>query len=258
MDLAVLNTVKLGDSGDPILVMHGWGQSMQVMRPLGELLSKYGRVHLIDLPGFGGSPHPGADWDTVDYAERIYQYIKDENLQAVHLVGHSFGGRVSIRLASRHSEVVKSVILVNSGGLKRKLSGTKLVKTKLIGMLGKVLKSVDKLSGARTFAGWFAPKFGSTDYKNAGALRTILVKTVNEDVSADAGKITAPTFLLWGEVDQETPLEMGQRLQALITGARLVVLPGKDHFPFIGDGAHLCAHHILKFLQAQPSAGEVS
>jgi pimeloyl-ACP methyl ester carboxylesterase len=258
VDNQSLNAVVIGESGPAIILLHGWGHSIESMRPLGELLSQSAQVHLIDLPGFGKSPKPTEDWDTVGYANRIYQYLEDNKIQSADLLGHSFGGRVSIRLASRHPERVRSVVLINSGGLKRTLTGKKKIRAQLIGFLSKTIKQIDKLTSAGLFQSWFVPRFGSADYKNAGPLRNILVKTVTEDVSEDAAKITSPTFILWGELDQETPVESGQRLHALIQNSQLVILPGKDHYCFMGSGAHLCASYIIKFLNAQPGGGKAS
>lgn len=250
MEGQLLNTVRIGNSGHPIIVMHGWGHSSNSMRALGELLAQTAQVHLIDLPGFGKSAPPTSDWDTVEYAQRIYRYMKDEGIETADLLGHSFGGRVAIRLTRRHPEKVRGLVLISSGGLRRKLSGKKKLRAKMVGVLGKVLKRVDKLTGAKLFESWFIPRFGSVDYKNAGRLRNILVRAVNEDVSEDAANISNPTFILWGELDQETPLEMGERLHALIRNSKLLVLPGKDHYSFVGDGAHLCAKYILEFLRS--------
>jgi pimeloyl-ACP methyl ester carboxylesterase len=243
-----LHVEKIGDAGQDLLMLHGWGQNLESMRGLGELLSKHARVHLVDLPGFGRSPAPSEDWDTVGYAERIRKYLIDNNIVQADMLGHSFGGRVSIRLASRYPELVRSVTLINSGGLKR-VQGKAKLKSRAIQILGKTLKMLDKTFGAKVWETWFVPRFASVDYKNAGKLRNILVKTVNEDVTEAAGKITAPVFLLWGELDTETPLEMGQRYNTIIRNSKLVVLPGKGHFPFLGDSAHLCARYIIEFLK---------
>lgn len=252
MNTPVLNAQKIGSSGHPILLMHGWGQSLHSLVALGELLGKTYQVHLIDLPGFGLSPAPTEDWDTKQYAECIYQYIKQNNLEKADLLGHSFGGRVAIRLTSAHPEIVRSMILINSGGLKRPLIGKRKLRSQYIGLLSKTIKQIDKTFGSKIFETWFVPRFASLDYRNAGSLRNILVKAVNEDVTEDALRIKNPSFILWGEKDQETPLESGERFHALISGSQFVVLPGKDHFPFLGDGAHLCARYILNFLKTLP------
>jgi pimeloyl-ACP methyl ester carboxylesterase len=253
IDKTDLHVETMGKSGPSLLMMHGWGQNLESLRTLGELLSQHAQVHLIDMPGFGLSPAPEVDWDTIEYAERILRYLEEKSIDQAILLGHSFGGRVSVRLASRHPERVEAIVLINSGGLKR-LPGKWKLKAQLIRVLGKTLKNLDKTAGTKSYESWFVPRFASIDYKNAGRLRNILVKTVNEDVSEDATKIKAPVFLLWGELDTETPLEMGQRFNSLIPGSKLLVLPGKGHFPFSGDSAHLCARYIIEFLKSLPDA----
>lgn len=230
-------------------MLHGWGQSLESMRPLGDLLSRFHTVFLLDLPGFGKSSPPESDWDTVEYASCVLRFLDENNLKKVHLIGHSFGGRVGIRLASRYPDRIETLTLINSGGLKRTLKGRKLIRARSIGWLSRLTKYADQTFGTRLFQNWFVPRYGSSDYKNAGDLKNILVKTVSEDLTIDASKIPVATFLLWGELDEETPVEMGYRLKRLIPKCKLVVLPGKDHFPFIDEGAHLCAHYILLFYE---------
>lgn len=257
VDIPIINTEKLGDlDGDPIIVMHGWGQSLEVMRALGELLSQYRTVYLMDLPGFGKSPEPSEDADTISYAKMLLDFMDSQNIERAHLLGHSFGGRVSIRFASRYSDRATSITLVDSGGLKRQLTGAKKLRSTYIKLLSKSTKLLDNVFGTKLFKDWFTPKYGSRDYRNSsGVMRKVMVRAVNEDVSEDAMKVANPTFILWGEEDQETPVEMAHRLNNLISNSKVVVLPGKDHFPFLRDGAHLCAHHILGFLKSIDEAG---
>lgn len=249
--MTAINHIKLGDKGTPVVMLHGWGQSLESFRVLGDLLSRYHQVYLIDFPGFGKSPKPDEDWDTIDYARAIDTLFEQLQIENAIVIGHSFGGRVGVRMAARHAKRVNTLILINSHGLKNIQTGKKLVRAKALKFLSKILKWSDSTFKTKSFENWFVPKFASRDYRNAGALKNILVKTVNEDVSDDARQITCPTFLLWGERDTETPVEMGRRFNELIPKSQFVVLPEKDHFPFIDEGAHVCASYILKFLNAQ-------
>lgn len=251
-----LNTARIGDTGHPIIIMHGWGQSLEGMRPFAELIAGTSQVHLIDLPGFGKSPKPVEDWDSTGYAERIYQYMKDNGLERADVLGHSFGGKVATRLAARHPEAVRGLILMDASGLKRKITGKQKLRGDMIRTLSKLLKWSDKTFKTRYFENWFVPKFGSRDYKNAGELRNIFVKTVNEDVTEDCGKIVSSTLILWGELDDETPVEMGQRFNSLIKNSNLIVLPRKDHFPYLNEGMHLCARYVLDFVNTLNAAPE--
>ena len=92
----------IGESTTHHLVfLHGWGGSRESLRGIGILFQHTHRVHLIDLPGFGEAPPPPPDWDTIHYTDLVQQYLLDRLPGTVVLVGHSFGGRVSVRLAAR-------------------------------------------------------------------------------------------------------------------------------------------------------------
>jgi len=246
----VLNTARIGETGHPIIIMHGWGQSLEGMRPLGELIASSAQVHLIDLPGFGKSPKPAEDWDSIGYSECILKYMQDNGIERADVLGHSFGGKVATRLASRHPERVRGLILMDASGLRTVPTGKKKLRATIMRTLSKLLKWSDKNFKTTFFESWFVPKFGSRDYKAAGALRNILVKTVNEDTSEDAKKISCPSLIVWGELDDETPVEMGERFNKLIPNSELIVLPRKDHFPYLNDGVHLCARYVLNFLKS--------
>lgn len=231
-------------------MLHGWGQTLESLLPLGELLGPWARVHLIDLPGFGASPMPEGDWDTSQYAERILAYMDDHGLEQVDLLGHSFGGRVAIRLASKYPERVRRLVLIDSAGLPPKRSLVQKLRMRWSKWLGVALSLLSPFFGPG-LKEWHGRRYGSEDYKNAGPLRGTLVKTVTEDLTRNASEIKAPTLLIWGERDTTTPLEMGRRFQSLIAGSKLVQLPGKDHFPFQGDGARLCAYYVIDFIKAE-------
>jgi pimeloyl-ACP methyl ester carboxylesterase len=249
-DSISLNTVRLGSAGTPVLMLHGWGQSLESLRPLAELLAWKHQVHLIDLPGFGRSAKPPEPWGTIEYAKRVFDYIEQQGLTKVDLVGHSLGGRISIRLAAGHPERIGNIVLIASHGLQTRHCLRKRIRLLGVKTLRSIVKLIDRLSGTNIFAKKFSPRFGSRDYLNAGDLRPTLVKVVNEDLSDQASRINSRALLIWGDKDQETPLELGQRFNSLIKGSKLIVLPNKDHFPFNDSGAHLCAHFILPFLEA--------
>lgn len=253
----VLHSVTLGSSGPTVVMLHGWGRSLEALRPMGEMLAQGCRVILIDLPGFGLSPLPlpasneGGGWDTEQYAERIKRFLDESGVQSCVLVGHSFGGRLSVQLASRHPSLVQGLVLIGAHGLKRTRPPLEQLKVSAIRALGTVAKKIDGVIGTRLFAHYFAPKFGSADYKAAGDLRKTLVKTVNEDLSAQAAKIKAPTLLLWGERDSQTPLDLAYSYKALISESELHVFSRKGHEPFSDVGSHLMIRYIENFLRKQ-------
>lgn len=250
-------TEKLGNAGPTIVMLHGWGRSLEALRPLGDLLAQDYRVILLDLPGFGRSPlpHPasneGGGWNTADYAERVAKVLTEMGITQCILVGHSFGGRVSLRLASKHPNLVTALVLIGSHGLKRELPLQKRWRTRVIKTLVSVAKSIDGAFGTRLFAHYLAPRVGSRDYNAAGDLRRTFVKTVNEDQAGNVATIRAPTLLLWGEDDQETPLDLARNFKRLLSNSELHVFPHKGHEPFADVGCHLMAQYILHFLSSR-------
>ncbi len=241
-----MNYRVFGEDGRDIILLHGWGHSGQDLLSLAELLSGGGfRVHLLDLPGFGASSVPESIWGSREYADCVEGYLAENNLEDVCLVGHSFGGRVSIALASS-SQRVSKLVLINSSGIVLPRSWRK----KCIRLHAFGMKLIDRVFGSDFFGRYFVPRFGSRDYLSAGPMRKILVRTVNEDLSQEARKVGADTLLLWGGNDRETPLEIAKRLSGMIQKSRLVVFPDKDHYLPNGGGAGLCADQIDLFLNA--------
>ncbi len=241
-----LNTVQLGNSDRPIVMLHGWGQNLQSLQPMGELLAHKEKIHIIDLPGFGKSAPPPADWDTTQYADRICQYLDDNGIDKADLVGHSFGGRVSIRLAHKYLSRVRSITLINSGGLQRQRTLEQSLRSQWV----RNMRNTFKISPVyrQELLTWHTQKYGSRDYLNAGAMQGTLVKTVSEDVTEIVKQIAIPVLLLWGEADTETPVEMGHRYHSLFPNSQLITIPNRDHFMFQAEGAHLCAYYVDKFL----------
>jgi pimeloyl-ACP methyl ester carboxylesterase len=241
-----LNTVQLGNSDRPIVMLHGWGQNLQSLQPMGELLAYKDKVHIIDLPGFGKSPPPPEDWDTTQYADRICQYLDDNGIAQADMLGHSFGGRVSIRLAHKYPNRVRSITLINSGGLQRQRTFKQSLRSQWV----RNMRNSFKISPLyrNELLTWHTQKYGSRDYLNAGAMQGTLVKTVSEDVTEIVKQIPAPVLLLWGEADTETPVEMGHRYHSLFPNSQLITIPNRDHFMFQAEGAHLCAYYVDKFL----------
>ncbi|MCP4658321.1 MAG: alpha/beta hydrolase [bacterium] len=254
-----INTHQLGEDGPPLVMLHGWGQSLDSLLPLGELLANGASVHLVDLPGFGASPPPETDWDTAQYADCVLQYLDERQLAQVDLVGHSFGARIAIRLAAGHGERVRSLILIGAAGLPPRLPLRQRLRRRFIRIIGRLLKGwIEPLvseSRRRRLGEWYVERFGSADYRQAGRLRGTLVKVVTEDLTEVAARIRVPALLIYGDLDRETPVEIGRRFEALIAGAELVELPGKDHFPFKDSGAHLCAHLVRRFLRGPFTSG---
>ncbi|MES2643937.1 MAG: alpha/beta hydrolase [Myxococcota bacterium] len=230
-----------------LVFLHGWGQTHTSMLPMAELLGAVGTRYLLDFPGYGASEAPPIDWDTFAYAKRILAWLDEQGIEKADLVGHSFGGRVSVQMGAHFPERVRSIVLIGSAGLRPHRTFRQRARVTFSRWLGKLARMLP--AGLRDpLLRWREGKFGSSDFRAAKEpLRSILSRVVAEDLREQARQVRAPTFLLWGRDDDQTPVDMAERYKALIAGSELVILEGQGHFPFLGGGAHQCAAQLKRF-----------
>lgn len=221
-------------SGPALLLLHGWGSSGTAWRGImDELCGKY-RVIAPDLPGFGESDMPPEAWDVERYAACTLRFMQAVGARNPILIGHSFGGRIIVKLAGTGRVSPEKIVLIDAAGVRPKQS----VRTRLRVRVFKLIKGALSLPGIRRYTGKLLAAarahFGSADYNSAPeVLRQTLVRVVNEDLTCHMPQIGAPTLLIYGENDTATPVEDAKRIEALIPDAGLCVIQGAGHFSFI-------------------------
>ncbi len=228
---------QVAGEGDVVLLLHGWGGEAASFQPVFDWLAQSHKVYALDLPGFGKSQIPPAAWDSSDYAAFVRAFLEKFCIPKVHLIGHSFGGRISIILSAEHPEKVDKLILVDSAGIKPPRT-TKYYLRVGMAKVGKVLRKCGT-PGVR-LANTMAARAGSKDYQEAGEMRATLVKVVNQDLRALLPRITASTLLIWGEHDKDTPVGFGQIMEKEIPDAGLVILKEAGHFSYLDKFPQFC------------------
>lgn len=221
-------------AGSPatVVVLHGWGASVAVMRPVINHLKRHLRVVALDFPGFGESPPPPAAWGVPEYADLLEAFLQELHIERPVLLGHSFGGRVVIHLAARPTCDADRLILVDAAGIKSP-PGKPTVQTRLY-RAGRAALSILPKGVGEPLLERMRRSFGSEDYRNArGVMREVLVKTVNLDLAPLLPDIRRETLLIWGSEDTATPLWQGQQMSEQIPNAGLAVIPGAGHFSFL-------------------------
>ena len=201
-------------SGYPIVFLHGWGCDGSIFLPIAERLVQ-NTCYVVDLPGFGKSELPPPEgWKVEDFADALFCFFRQNNLQEALIVGHSFGCRVAIVFAALHPECVSSMFFAAPAGLRRpsfkrwwRVRAYKL--SKLFG------------SGKAHNA--------SQDYLDSGLLKNTFVKVVNENLAHYAKRISCPVLIVNGKQDTATPLWHAKKLHKLIAHSTLVQVDG-DHF----------------------------
>jgi pimeloyl-ACP methyl ester carboxylesterase len=236
-EFAAYRLTGAAPEGAPELVWaHGWGHTHQALLPLAQAMRPMADSLLVDLPGFGASPVPPTPWGTEDYADAMAEWLATLPAGGKIWVGHSFGCRVGLQLAARHAH-----------GLQPYRSLAARAKRLPRQTAFRVLRALTPEGPARDR---LRERYGSSDYRNAGAMRPVLVKAVNEDLSEVARAARIPVVLVHGDGDRESPPEIAERLHRLIPGSRLNLLRGFDHWTILGDGRHQIVHLLGALLES--------
>lgn len=230
-----LNYIIQGEGKD-VIILHGWGANINTILPIASILKDRFKVHAIDLPGFGESLEPEKPIDSYEYADIVKSYMDRMKIEKAILIGHSFGGKLSIILGHKYPNLVEKIILVNSAGLIPKRGPKYYIKVYNFKVMRFVYKSIFLWLKDEDRVERFYKRFGSTDYKDSsGVMRKILVIVVNENLLPLLAGIKAPTLLIWGDEDTATPLYMGKIMEKEIKNSGLVILEGTGHYSYLDD-----------------------
>ncbi len=215
-----------------LVCLHGWGGSGASFQELRDALNGTDITVLSpDLPGFGSEPEPPTPWSVDDYADWTEAYVKKQNVTGpIHLLGHSHGGRISIKIASRKSVPLAHLYLCAAAGMKRRRYIRRFIGM-ILSKAGAILSMIPFLKDAAPFARRQLSRLvGSQDYEKASPLmKQTLVLVTKENLSPLLASITAPTDLFWGTEDRYTPFADAKILEKGIQGSVLHAFPGIRH-----------------------------
>ncbi len=242
---------EIKGEGETVVLLHGWGANITLFADLISLVSQKYRVIAVDMPGFGKSEEPDDNWQVSDYSQFVIDFLSSLGVRKAIFLGHSFGGRVIIKLATCFAlpfEIDK-IILVDSAGILPKKTPKQLRKQKRYKAMKKFLLLPPVKAMFPNALKKLQDKSGSADYKAASpVMRKILVSVVNEDLEPLLPKIKQSTLLIWGENDTATPLSDGKRMEELIKDSGLVTIKGAGHYSFL-EGKFIFNRVICSFLK---------
>lgn len=229
--------------GPATVVLHGWGGRIESMAPVLSCLTG-GRVLALDLPGFGDSPVPSAVWGTPEYASFVAAALAQLEVSRADFVAHSFGAKTSLYLAATRPRLVRRLVLVGASGLRSAPS----VKARAKRALSRGARVVGRLGPlGRSLKDAVFERIASTDYREAGPLRPILVRVVNEDLADLLPRVQASTLLVWGAKDDAVPVAHARKMEQSIPDAGLVLFEDAGHFAYLDEPDKFCriVEHFL-------------
>jgi pimeloyl-ACP methyl ester carboxylesterase len=228
-NLLVSYSEQTGDSGQALLFLHGWRSNKEIWNNLfGQLSIVNCELFALDLPGFGQSQIPSMPMTVGDYANVAAEFIKKLELKNVIVVGHSFGGRVGIKLVSQNPGLISKLILVDSAGFPMAES-----KKKIMSMAAKIVKPIFKPKLMQGLRRQIYQKIGAEDYVATPELQKTFVNITSEDLTEDLKNIKIPALIISGENDTDTPVEFAKKMHSLIPNSKILILKNAGHFSFL-------------------------
>ena len=209
------------------MFLHGYLSSKEAFAAQIRYFSKFYRVTAIDFLGFGGSAPLAQAFSVEDYAVWTKRVLGLLQVKKPHVIAHSFGCRVAVKLASAEPDFFDKILLTGAAGVVLKRGFGYYCKVKAYRFV-------------RRFAPKFAErKFGSAEYRSlTPVMKESYKKIVNEDLRDCARRIKSEVLLVQGEEDTTTPKREAEAYLTCLRRGRLTVMDG-GHFAF--------AEHPLAF-----------
>ena len=224
-----------GEGDETAVILQGWGTSYPLYDVVAKALQPKYRVLQFDLPGFGASQEPPESWTVDQFTDFFIKLMEALEIKKAVLIGHSYGGRMIIKMAARDNLPfeIDRIVLIDSAGVMPKRSFKQKVKIFRYKILKKILNFKPVYMIFSELIELWKTTQGSEDYRNATPImKGCLVKAVNEDLTHLFEKNKYDTLLIWGDKDEATPLSDGKLMEKLMPSAGLAVIPGTGHFSF--------------------------
>ena len=217
-------------SGKDLVFLHGYLSSKEAFTSQINYFSRFFRVTAIDFIGFGGSGPLKEPFSVADYAHWTKEVLSLLGVTHPHVVAHSFGCRVAVKMAAYSPDCFDKMLLTGAAGviLRRGLRYHLKVKAYRV-----VRRFAPKLADR---------KFGSKEYRTLSpVMRESYKKIVNEDLRGDARKIESEVLLVHGKEDTTTPKKEAVGYLRCLKRGRLVMMDG-GHFAF---AEHPLTFHLI-------------
>ena len=225
--------MRRGGSGEPLLFLHGAG-GVAAWMPFLDQLSDSFDVIVPDHPTYGRSDEP--DWveDVADVAYFYMDFLENNGLENVHVVGQSMGGWIALEMAIRNTSRIKTLTLVGSAGIRIKgqpaadifiLNDEELTRTLL----------VDEGRIQALLAMELSEDQQDTLIKNKVATARLgwQPRLFNPRLRKWMHRIDVPTHIIWGTEDKVIPPSYAAEFQSLISGSKVTMIDKCGHLPNI-------------------------
>lgn len=222
-----------GDRKGRVLFLHGWGSNSPLWFSSTTTLAEDGyELYFLDLPGFGKSEAPKKPFHLQDYADSVTTFMEKLAIDNPVIVGHSFGGKTAVRIASRKTTQLNGLILVDSSGLPHTSFATQ---TKI--GIAKTIKPLMELPFMKGMRSSLLRLSGSDDYIAFPELRETFINIIREHIEFELPNIQTKTLIVWGGDDENsyTPVNDVSVFERLIPHAEAHIIQNAGHYSFLDN-----------------------
>ncbi len=235
-------------TGNTLVFLHGWRSEGAIWFEIMNQMAKNGfNCYALDLPGFGKSQASSKSYSLSNYCNIVIEFVNKLNLKNYTFIGHSFGGRISIKIAARYElENLKSIVLVDSAGIYHNSLSTKLIK-----VIANIVRPIFKPSFMQPLRRKIYSGLGASDYLETRYLKDTFVNIVEEDLEPLLPSIKIPTLIVWGKQDENeyTPVADAYIINKGIPNSKLEVIDNAKHYSFL-DQKEVFLRKISEFLNS--------
>ena len=224
-----------------LLLLHGFGSSLQTWDVWAAELAQHYRVIRLDLPGFGlTGPSPLHDYSESRDLATLTHFVDTLGLSSFSVIGHSMGGKMAWSLAAAEPDRVKALVLMAPDGFPASQDiGSKPYA--MPGVMGVIKFCLPKLLVRKSIEPAFFDASALSDslvnryydMLRAPGVRAAILERSNQTIYTDPvprlKKITAPTLLIWGEQDRMIPSTNAQSYAQVLSSSKTVLLPNLGH-----------------------------
>jgi abhydrolase domain-containing protein 6 len=207
----------------PLLFVHCWGVSSAAFGAFFDRLAEHYRVVAPDLPGFGRSRASEGTVSYEAYADVLAGVLADLRIERAHVVGLSMGGGIALSFAARHSQRVRTLVLMAPTGCPD-VSLPRLACNRVIELAEQALSPAQAHGKAPV-----ARSFAANLLRHPATLAATLRMLASRSIIEDARRVTAPTLLLWGARDRTIPPRLAPQFIERLPDATLHVMEGSFH-----------------------------
>ena len=231
-----------GGRGEPLLLLHGFGANKENFAFAARYLTPHYRVIIPDLAGFGESAHPqDVDYSPVAQAGRLRELVQALGIREIHLGGNSMGGQIAMTYAAGHPGEVKSLWLMNPGGVKTASESElyRIIRDEKRNPL--TARSADEFAQVYAFV-MSDPPFIPRPMLNVMAQERManvaLEERIFDQIKADSVTervtgLATPALIVWGAQDRVLHPGASEILHKAMPNSKVIVMPGVGHMPML-------------------------